>query len=225
LYDAGPAFDEGFDAGSAVVVPFVLEQGIRDIDLLVLSHADNDHAGGVRAVRSRLRVHRELGTDQGEACAAGQRWEWDGVRFEVLHPDGAGGGDNDASCVLRVAGSYTALLPGDIEQPAEQALVAAGRGLRADVLLAPHHGSRTSSTPEFVAAVAPRLVIHSAGWRHHFRHPRPEVVARYAALGAAQHVTGAAGAVSVWREAASGRIEVRDYRREAVRFWNAPAGP
>ena len=223
LYDAGPAFDEGFDAGASVVAPYLLQMGVRELDLLVLSHRDNDHAGGVAAVRERLRVQREIGTDRGEPCRAGQRWEWDGVRFEVLHP-GAGGEGNDASCVLRVQGTFTALLPGDIEAAAEGALVATrAAALRADVLLAPHHGSRTSSSPAFVDAVRPQVVIHSAGWRHHFRHPRPEVVARYAALGARQVVTGQGGAITAWRE--GGRIEVREHRREAGRFWNAAPGP
>ena len=225
LYDAGPAFEEGFDAGAAVVAPFLLRLGVGEVDVLMLSHGDNDHAGGVGAVRARLRVRREVGTASGEPCRAGQRWEWDGVRFEVLHP-AAGGEGNDASCVLRVEGAYTALLPGDIEAAAEGALVATqGAALRADVLLAPHHGSRTSSSPAFVDAVRPRVVIHAAAWRHHFRHPRPEVVGRYAALGAWQAVTGQGGAVTVWRDPATGAIEVREHRREASRWWNAAAGP
>jgi competence protein ComEC len=116
-----------------------------------------------------------------------------------------------------------ALLPGDIEAEAERALAAGP--LRADVVLAPHHGSRTSSSAAFVDAVRPRVVIHSAGWRHHFRHPRPEVVARYAALGARQHVTGQGGTITVWRDPATGRLEVSEFRREAARFWSAPAGP
>src|SRR6185295_5377404 len=108
---------------------------------------------------------------------------------------------------------------------AERALVGNAAPLRADVLLAPHHGSRSSSLPEFVAAVRPEFVIHSAGWRHHFRHPRPEVVARYAEAGARQFVTGQGGAISVWRDTESGKVEVREFRREAARFWNAGAGP
>jgi competence protein ComEC len=223
LYDAGPAFDEGFDAGAAVVAPFLLGACVRELDLLLVSHADNDHAGGAGAVRRLLRVRRELGTPAGEPCRAGTRWEWDGVRFEILHPDGAGWDGNDASCVLRIDGSFSALLPGDIEAGAEAGL--AGRALAADVLLAPHHGSRTSSSPALVAAVRPAVVIFAAGWRNHFRHPRAEVVARYADAGARQYVTGQGGAISVWRDAESGRIEVREHRREAVRFWNAPAGP
>jgi len=226
LYDAGPAFDDGFDAGASVVAPFLLQAGVRELDLLLLSHGDNDHSGGVQAVRSRVGVRRELGTDRGEPCRAGQAWDWDGVRFEVLHPGGPDWEGNDGSCVLRVQGSYSVLLPGDIESEAERHLVASRSGkLRADVLLAPHHGSRTSSTQEFVDAVRPQVVIHAAGWRHHFRHPRPEVVARYANLAAAQYVTGNGGAISVWRDPESDRLEVREFRREAARFWNAPAGP
>jgi len=223
LYDAGPAFDDGFDAGASVVAPFLLHAGVREIDLLLLSHGDNDHGGGVRAVRSRLEVQREVGTDRGEPCRAGTTWEWDGVHFELLHPAGPEWDGNDASCVLRVDGAFTVLLPGDIEAPAEQALDS--RRLRADVLLAPHHGSKTSSTPWFVDAVRPQVVVYAAGWRHHFRHPRPEVVARYAAIGARQFVTGNGGGITLWRDAESGLIEAREYRREAARFWNAPAGP
>lgn len=221
LYDAGPAFEDGFDAGASVVAPFLLGQGVRRVDLLLVSHGDNDHAGGVAAVRQRLRVAREIGTPGHPPCRAGESWEWDGVRFELLHPDASGWQDNDSSCVLRIEGSFTVLLPGDIEAPAERAIDP--DRLRADVLLAPHHGSRTSSTPTFVEAVRPAVVIYSAGWRHHFRHPRPEVVARYAALGADQRVTGSGGAVSAWRDPQSGLIEVHEHRREAAHFWNAPA--
>lgn len=220
LYDAGPAFEDGFDAGASIVAPFLLRQGVRDVDTLVVSHGDNDHAGGAAAVRRLLRVRREIGGD-GEPCRAGTQWEWDGVRFALLHPDAASWRDNDGSCVLRVQGPFSVLLPGDVEAEAEAHL--AGPSLRADVLVAPHHGSRTSSTPAFVAAVRPEVVVYSAGWRNPFRHPRPEVVARYAALGARQFVTGASGAL-VLSPTGDG-IDVRAHRREAARFWNAPPGP
>jgi competence protein ComEC len=227
VYDAGPAFKDGFDAGASVVAPFLLQQGLRDVDLLLVSHDDNDHRGGAAAVRRLLRVRREIGTPAGEPCRDGERWDWDGVAFEVLGGPAPGRSKNDGSCVLRiVAPGLTVLLPADIEADTEARLVAVhGARLRADVLLAPHHGSRTSSTPAFVATVRPALVIHSAGWRNPFRHPRPEVTARYAAAGAAQHVTGVGGAIAVWRDAATGRLEVREHRREAARFWNAPAAP
>jgi competence protein ComEC len=224
LYDAGPAFEDGFDAGASVVAPFLLQQGLRDVDVLLLSHGDNDHAGGVGAVRRLLRVHHEIGTPVGEPCRRGQAWEWDGVRFELLHPDGPHWEDNNASCVLRIGGAFTALLTGDIEAAAEDALVAAnGASLRSDVLVAPHHGSRTSSTPEFVATVRPSVVVYGAGWRNHFRHPRPEVMARYG--GAGQYVTGAGGALSIAVDDRTGLLEVGEHRRQAAKFWNAPPGP
>jgi competence protein ComEC len=226
VYDAGPAFEDGFDAGASVVAPFLLSQGVHRVDRLLLSHGDNDHAGGVPAVRRLLRVADELGTAGARPCRAGQAWEWDGVRFAVLHPDGPGWRGNDASCVLRVEGAFSALLPGDIEAGAEARLVAAhGERLRADLLLAPHHGSRTSSSAAMVDAVRPAVVVHAAGWRNHFRHPRPQVRERYAAAGASQHVTGEGGAIRVWRDPAGGGIRVEEHRRAAARWWNAPAGP
>jgi competence protein ComEC len=223
LFDAGPAFDEGFDAGESVVVPFLLQQGIRNLDLLMLSHTDNDHAGGVPAVRRLLHVRREIGTGQGEPCRDGMAWEWDGVRFEALHPDAGTWSDNNSSCVLRIAGGFTALLPGDIEAAAEQRLLAEhGDLLKSDVLLAPHHGSKTSSSEAFVMTVKPEWVIFAAGWRNHFRHPRPEVVARYEAAGAAQIVTGNSGAVklSMNREPGS-QLVAGFWRKQARKFWNA----
>jgi len=223
LYDAGPAFDDGFDAGESVVAPFVLHQGLREADLLLVSHGDRDHSGGVGALRKLLRIRREVGTEGAEPCRAGQAWEWDGVVFEVLHPAERWPGNN-RSCVLRIRGPFSVLLPGDIEREAEAALVREhGAQLRSDLLIAPHHGSATSSTPEFVAAVAPRVVVHAAGWRNHFRHPRPEVAVRYAGIGARQFVTGNSGAIRVTREPVSGELDVHEWRREGAKFWNAPA--
>lgn len=226
LYDAGPAFEDGFDAGESVVAPYLLTRGIHRLDRLLLSHGDNDHAGGVEAVRRLLRVDDERGTPGHPPCIEGLRWNWDGVAFETLHPDGEGGwSDNNGSCVLRVAWQgQVALLSGDIEKAAERRLLEDhGEQLRADILIAPHHGSRTSSTPAFVAAVAPRYVIYGAAWRSHFGHPRPEVAARYAQLGARQFVTGVVGAVEMRPEGEGWQI--REWRREAAHFWNALPAP
>jgi competence protein ComEC len=199
------------------------------VDLLLLSHGDGDHAGGVDAVRRLVRVNAELGTPESIPCRDGQRWRWDGVDFEILHPaddDPGAKSDNDRSCVLRVsAQGLTALLAGDIERDAEARLLRDhAQRLRTDVLIAPHHGSRTSSTEEFVQAVAPRVVIFGAAWRSHFRHPRPEVVERYRAIGATPLTTGVEGAIRVWREPGGG-IETESWRRKAARFWNAPPEP
>lgn len=241
LYDAGPAFEDSFDAGESVVAPFLLRQGLRRIDLLFLSHGDNDHSGGMPSVRKLMNVAAEAGTEGAARCEDGMAWVWDGVRFSVLHPDAAPGAsadgnrsfsmtsaqthwsENNRSCVLKIeGGGFSILLAGDIEKDAERRLLADHRErLKSDVLIAPHHGSKTSSTPEFVQAVQPALVIYGAGWRNHFRHPRPEVVERYAALGARQYVTGNGGAISIWNE--DGVLTVEEWRREAAKFWNAKA--
>ena len=227
LYDAGPAFEEGFDAGESVVVPYLLSRGIHRLDRLLLSHDDNDHAGGVAAVLRRLPVGEQYGTPGQASCAQGLNWSWDGVDFEVLHPSLEGGGsDNNRSCVLRIeAGGQVALLTGDIERAAEQALLQRHGGrLRSDLLLSPHHGSRTSSSPDFVVAVQPRWVIHPAAWRSFFGHPRPEVVERYEAVGAVQFVTGIEGMLRLQLPAETG-VPPERWRPEAGRWWNAPAQP
>ncbi len=225
LFDAGPAHDEGFDAGRSVVVPYLLERGIRRLDLLVLSHDDNDHAGGVRSVRELVAVDAEIGTRDDVACGDGQAWEWDGVRFVLLHPDSAHWSGNNRSCVLQIEGPFSALLPGDIERGAEKRLLRDhGPALQADLLLSPHHGSGTSSTRDLIAALQPDVVVHSAGWRSRFGHPRADVVARYADAGARQFVTGVEGAIRVWRDA-RGELRVERWRPRAARWWNAAAEP
>lgn len=226
LFDAGPAYEDGFDAGAAVVAPYVLTRGLRGVDLLVLSHGDRDHAGGVPALRRLLRPMREIGTERGEPCRDGERWEWDGVRFALLHPPAAAGADdartdNDRSCVLKIDGPFSLLLPGDIERRAEARLLDAHpAALRADVLLAPHHGSRSSSSPVFVAAVGAREVIFASGWHNRFGHPRAEVVRRYLDCGARLSMSGEAGAITIFR--AGDTLRVERWRERAAHYWNAP---
>ena len=224
VYDAGPAFDEGFDAGASIVAPYLLDAGVRRLDRLVISHADNDHAGGAAALRRLLSVDDELGALSVTPCRDGQRWDWDGVRFEMLHPDAAPWSRNNGGCVLRVeAGSYAALLPADIEKAAEQRLLRDQlTSLQADVLLAPHHGSRTSSTEDFIDAVMPQWVIHSAAWHSPFHHPHPGVVARYATAEARQIVTGLRGAITVHIDE-TGVSAPTSWREGHRHFWNAPA--
>ena len=227
VYDAGPAWPGGFDAGASVVAPYLRHQGIGQIDHLMVSHGDRDHAGGVAALRAALPVRHHSGAGTDRACVAGQHWVWDEVRFEVLAPPpGAGSAeDNNASCVLRIESTAgVALLAGDIEAAAERRLLRSDAPLRADVLIAPHHGSRTSSTPPWVAAVAPAVVLFPAGWRHHFGHPHPEVQTRWRRVGAATYVSGDLGAVSVqW--GADGQPRVEAWRQTHRRRWTAPAIP
>lgn len=231
LFDAGPAYEEGFDAGRSVVVPYLLGQGVRRLDTLLVSHGDLDHRGGAPAVRAALHPLQERGAMAGAPCVAGQQWEWDGVRFSILNGPadavGESSPDNNGGCVLRIeAGRHAALLPADIERDAEARLVQHHpKALRADVLLAAHHGSRTSSTTAFVEAVNPEVVILSAGYANSYRHPRPEVVARYQRLGSAMHMTGHEGSLTLHVDPETGVSEVQAWRRDWPRYWWAKVLP
>jgi len=223
LFDAGPALPGGFDAGRAIVVPYLLRSGISRLDRMIISHSDLDHAGGAAAVHELLPVTEELGALSAHACRAGEAWDWDGVHFELLNGPAPDLSDNDGACVLKItSATLTALLPADIEAISERRLVEHyGEALHADVLLAPHHGSRTSSSTAFIEAVQPRVVIHSAGWHHRFRHPAPEVVGRYAAVGSQQYVTADSGAILI-----SGNREnlrITQWRLTQQRIWTTAA--
>lgn len=200
LHDAGPGYAPDGDAGRRVLLPLLQALGERQLDELVLSHRDTDHVGGaaslieglpVRRLRASLEPGHGLWIAVADArpCLAGQRWSWDGVEFQVLHPfepARAGEPSNPQSCVLRVsdAQGHSALLTGDIELPQEEALVQRwGTGLRSEVLVVPHHGSHTSSGPVFLAAVAPQVAVMQVGYRNRFGHPHAEVLARYHAVG------------------------------------------
>ncbi|NIP74297.1 MAG: DNA internalization-related competence protein ComEC/Rec2 [Gammaproteobacteria bacterium] len=231
VYDTGARFSPRFDAGSAVVAPYLRSQGVRRIDRLVLTHGDNDHIGGLQGLTARTKVSDWLAGEPeavrgvpARACRAGESWRWDGVSFSVLHPspedDGLHG--NDRSCVLRVdAGGAAALLTGDIQAPVERRLLGRSPGaLAADVLVAPHHGSNTSSTPGFVSAVRPRYVLFAVGYRNHYGFPRPRVVARYRALGARVLDSARHGALCLLLDSGQGVRDLRSYRREGRRYWN-----
>ncbi|MBE7368798.1 DNA internalization-related competence protein ComEC/Rec2 [Ramlibacter sp. HM2] len=237
VYDAGPGYSRDTDAGQRVLVP-LLRAGGDPVRLLVLSHGDSDHTGGAAAVlrmqpRAGLLSSLDAGhplslSRPGERCAAGQRWTWDGVRFEVLHPpaDAAPARKpNAASCVLRVGnGRAHVLLAGDIEKAQEAWLAAAGADLSADLLLVPHHGSRTSSTGALLDAVRPTLAVVQAGYRNRFGHPAAEVVQRYRERGIAVAASPRCGAAA-WDSRAPRRLQCE--RARQPRYWRhtLPAGP
>ena len=196
VYDAGPQYSRDSDAGQRVLLPLLRSRGEPHIDKLVLSHRDVDHVGGARAVLAALPVRELLSSldathplvAQAQApqrCEAGQSWTWDGVRFDVLRPQSADYErqlkPNAMSCVVRVGGRrHSALLTGDIERDQEFALVAAhGEALRSDVLIVPHHGSRTSSSAALLDAVRPSVAVVQAGYRNRFGHPAADVMLRY----------------------------------------------
>lgn len=227
VYDAGARYPSGFDLGEAVVLPSIHALGISRLDMLMISHGDNDHAGGAEAVAnafpqaaryagepSRMRVPMRQ-------CVAGQSWQWDGVRFRVLNPArGEGDRDNDSSCVLLVEGrGGRLLLTGDVSSKVEPQVAAAlGPGPR-PFMLVPHHGSKTSSGAAFIAAVQPPLALVSAGWRNRFGHPKPEVLARYAAAGVPVFNTAVQGAIPLDFPANALPRRLRGWRRQQPRYW------
>ena len=236
-YDAGPSWNAESDSGNRIVVPFLRGEGVRRLDGLVITHADDDHAGGAASLakaREPAWLLSALPEDDERlrlaplalACDAGTRWSWDGVEFEVLHPTQAAMHDrrreNDRSCVIRVdAGAGSMLLAADIERQAEAELVSLARDrLRADVLLVPHHGSRTSSTPVFVDAVSPSVALVSAGWRNRFRQPSPAVVARYRERGVAILRTDLLGALRVELPGETGQPVTVRSQAGRRRYWS-----
>lgn len=222
LYDAGPRYGD-FDLGERVVLPSLRRLGVARLDRLLLSHADNDHAGGALAIVRGLPVgavfsgqpealHPHL---QARPCSEEPSWQWDGVRFRTWRWQQAAHG-NAASCVLMVeAGGERLLLTGDLDSAAERALLDSGMRLRADWLLVPHHGSNTSSSAAFVQAVAPRAALIARGWHNPFGHPHPQVLARYHVLGVRLYDSALSGALRLELGAHGAARGLREQRR----FW------
>ena len=234
LYDTGPAYSLESNGGNRVILPYLRARGIGALDGIVVSHADSDHSGGALAILASVKAgwllsSLDLGHPIARAaphvrCAAGQHWQWDGVQFEVLHPTASSYANrslktNARSCTLKItsaAGSL--LLPGDIEAAQEQDLLAReGGALRADILLAPHHGSGTSSTPGFMAAVMPVTGVFQVGHRNRYRHPKAEVVQRYRDMNVRVLRTDQSGALTIDLD---GAIAISEYRRENARYWH-----
>lgn len=237
VFDTGPRWRTGFDTGRAVVAPFLVSRGWKKIDLLVVSHGDNDHIGGVRSLLARLPATQVVTSAldaislvaPATACRADQSWHWDGVTIRFLYPAVTSGlSGNDGSCVLRVdsPSGGSILLTGDIERPAERILLEQREEqLKTTVLVAPHHGSRTSSTPEFVASVAPEVVLIPAGYRNRFGFPHPDVVERYARSGAYILDTGDHGAIQVRIPRQGGSFQISAFRNLHRRFWHNETVP
>jgi competence protein ComEC len=231
VYDTGPRFSRESDAGHRVLVPLLRALG-ESVDTLMLSHRDSDHIGGAPAVLAMQPQAALLSSIEdghplqalrpSRRCVAGQRWTWDGVDFEVLHPPAddyeTPKKSNAMSCVLRIFnGNKAALLAGDIELAQEQRLVASGVTLKADLLLVPHHGSKTSSSPAFLDAVQPELALAQAGYRNRFGHPAQPVLERYRERGIAVFASPACGAAT-WASAQPANIACQ--RQAGLRYWH-----
>lgn len=230
-------FDTGPSSGGGRLLPGALRAaGVSTLDTLLLSHDDNDHTGGAPALLASVPVRQLLGVPPPptpalagslpaiQPCLAGQQWQWEGVRFDMLHPGPdqlLSRDDNARSCVLRVsAPGGSLLIPADIGRLEEANLLASGTPLRSDILLLPHHGSGGSSSPAFVSAVSPHLAIASAGYLNRHRHPQPAVVARYSENGS-----------QVWRSDHDGAIlitvkqsgwQAQRWRALHARYWSGP---
>jgi competence protein ComEC len=221
LYDAGTRFGTESDAGSRIVVPYLRGSGVSRLDGMLqaepvgwlLSSLPSDSpilAGGIKNLR----------------CSAGQHWEWDGVKFAILHPpledyQYDGFKDNDRGCVLKITTSFgSVLLPADIERVSEHDLLERSPGLlKADVMVAPHHGSGTSSTEAFITAVDPATVIYTVGYRNHFGHPKHEVVERYRVRGIKTYRSDESGELDL--NFSAGGITIQSQRLLHQRYWQA----
>jgi len=244
LYDAGARYSEQSDAGNRIVSPYLLAAGIKHLDGIVVSHDDTDHSGGVPSVLSQISVNWLQSSLSGQSelfktpefkehqpqrvfkCYAGQYWQWDDVRFEVLYPKLESYQfdylkDNDRSCVLKVTSHLgSILLTGDVEKLAEdQMLSRDARLLKSDVLIAPHHGSKTSSSQRFIQAVSPRWVVFTNGYLNHFGHPKQAIVQRYVNQGVQILRSDYDGAIQF--DFKSGQaIKVLKWRKVEKRYWH-----
>ena len=241
VYDSGNQFSEQFSTGSGIVAPYLWQRGRGQLETTIISHEDGDHRGGFPSLENVLPSQRLLVgpavvfeqklqnqlLKEGKMtlCQKGQSWHWDRVDFMLLSPASRSTAGNNSSCVLQLvfkpaAGrEVTVLLPGDIERSAELALLQEAKlNSSVDLVVAPHHGSRTSSTADFVEHLRPRHVVFSTGYRHHFNHPHPGVVARYRQQGATLWDTGEQGAIK-FRWLHSGELQVDAARDRQRRWW------
>ena len=227
VYDTGAKFSSTSDMGQSVVAPFLRNQGIDKIDTLIVSHGDNDHIGGTGSLVANIKtdniltsVPQQLSDYSPIQCKAGQSWTWDKVAFAIISPKvGNLLSDNDNSCVLQIKASQgTVLLVGDIEADAESWLVETYEDkLKADVLIAPHHGSQTSSTSAFLKAVNPRVILIPAGYRNQFGHPHESVLKRYREMNVKWLDNSSDGAIGV---SVDRQLDVETWRMTEGRYWN-----
>ncbi len=229
LYDTGAKFSSKFNAGEAVVLPFLFANGINSLDKVIISHGDNDHIGGLDSILDRLPVDEILSSVFIEKtgvtttpCLAGQHWQWEGIYFEILHPslDKEQFDENNASCVLKIdQGKTSLLLTGDIEKKAEKYLIQqSSEKLAASVLLLPHHGSKTSSTESFIDTVRPELALSASGYRNRFGFPKKVIMERYRKRGIEPLVSSDSGAIHMIFNNMG--LSVTEWRETHRRFWH-----
>ncbi len=229
IYDTGDKFSERFNAADAVIIPFLKHQNILNPDLLLVSHGDRDHIGGARALLTKYpemrvltSVEERIADSDVEKCVVGQMWQWDGVNFEILNPNHSEDyHGNNSSCVLKVSNDqYSVLLAGDIEKVIESRLIRTLSGkLSAKLLIAPHHGSKTSSSLAFIDSVSPEIVVFPVGYRNRFGFPKQDIISRYESRQVKILNTARDGAL-LFRFEDQQMIFSR-YRHDNQRFWTS----
>ena len=224
LYDTGASYISGFNLAEAVVEPYLLSRDINRLDFLILSHSDNDHAGGYDYLKQNLAINQVVANhiNYAQPCLAGTEFVWQQLTLSVLSPKQLIGQDNDDSCVLMISdGKSKLLLSGDISRKIEYQLVAnqAQQPLAADLLIAPHHGSKTSSSEAFINAVQPELVIFSTGFQNRWQMPNKAVTSRYQAANITTLNTAKVGMIRV--EFGQSTMKVQEHRRDLWPYWFA----
>ncbi len=229
LFDTGPQFGD-FNTGDAVVLPFLQHRGVKQLDMMVISHGDNDHIGGAAAIIQSLPVTSIRSSvpaqlPDAKACLVGQNWQWDDVHFQFLHPaENASGSANERSCVLKISSDFgSVLLTGDIEKQAEASLINHDKySLPADILLVGHHGSRSSSSTAFIDAVSPQIALIASGFNNRYRFPAAEVVQRFQDRQIPLLNTADSGALLVKLDS-SAPITALRWRQQQQRLWRSVA--
>jgi competence protein ComEC len=227
IYDTGPRSNDRFDTGKLVVLPFLRAKAIEKVDMMIISHEDNDHRGGANVIRNNIAIDRILSSDISlfpniEFCTKGMKWTWDGVLFEILHPERDWQeNDNNRSCVLRISNQFhSLLLTGDIQKMAENKLLESAVELKSEVMLMPHHGSKTSSLPSFISTVNPKLSLITTGYRNQFHLPNKKVLKRYKNREIEMMDTVKKGAISLQFPDSKKNYELSSYRDVYHRYWH-----
>jgi competence protein ComEC len=226
VYDTGSQSPSGFNMGDAALIPYLIANQVNSIDTIIISHGDNDHIGGLQAIVNNFAIGKILSSvpnkiaRPSELCYSGQSWNWDGVQFDILSPENnTSFKGNNASCVLKISSENgSLLLTGDIEKKAEKNLLQnSGIDLDADVMLIPHHGSKTSSTKAFIQSVSPDIAISSSGYKNPYKHPVAVIVERYRDNGAIVFDTNCSGQLSFILD---GEITINEFRKKQRYFYH-----
>lgn len=249
LYDTGPIQGKKDDAGQRVILPYLRGRGISQIDRMVISHSDSDHIGGAASLLKQIQFGSMMGSLPSAnpllqnlqarkipalPCRFGQRWEWDGVEFVIWHPheetvfaEQYPGKPNEMSCVLEVRNQQSSLwLTGDVERQGEAEIterldkkMLQEIGDRELIFMAPHHGSKTSSSLALLKRLEPNQAFAQNGYRNRYGHPHPDVIARYLGLGIPFYQTPQTGA-QTWLFKSNEKSKMRFLRDEARRLWH-----